>query len=652
MTVPLVQGSLRYAYKIGNVPSDRSQKNAAEGATFTAAVLPLIHACSPLSAATISANQKFGLYDAGTYPDFAKVKEAFEDTYACLGITCKQVGSLASEYPEGGSAVAACTTHEPIAGYYPGSSVVEHNKIDLDQKAMETALGDGNFTLAKKWYAEGGNSVSKGAFRTIKGFSTGAQGKMYNNCAGCPYKHYSMFYEYYGDFSYADKWVSAALDGTSMTFSSGKHGPNDFSALGVAARKEAVKKGTAYMNVWMYAVREFEDAIDDCLTCTSACNEFSENYDSVHAWDEGVAFYAGTREGMELGGNGDGVLVYRLAEKRCKNFGTCGVDGDEASGTSHVNHELFKLFAEGRDILHRGECDQARPIVDKIVSVMTVPLVQGSLRYAYKIGNVPSDRSQKNAAEGATFTAAVLPLIHACSPLSAATISANQKFGLYDAGTYPDFAKVKEAFEDTYACLDITCKQVGSLKAEFQGDGGCYNTQTHQTTCEYDGASTDTCTGMWITSCSAAGYSCCSSGPIEACTTHEPIAGYYPGSSVVEHNKIDLDQKAMETALGDGDFTLAKKWYAEGGNSVSKGAFRTIKGFSTGAQGKMYDNCAGCPYKHYSMFYNYYRDFDYADKWVSAALDGTEADFSLYGDADFRGTDFATRREAVKKGTA
>ena len=41
---------------------------------------------------------------------------------------------------------------------------------------------------------------------------------------------------------------------------------------------------------------------------------------------------------------------------------------------------------------------------------------------------------------------------------------------------------------------------------------------------------------------------------------------------------------------------------------------RTLQGFSTGAQSKMYDGCPGCPYKHYKQFYDYYGDFDYADK--------------------------------------
>merc|ERR1719161_1964947 len=232
---------------------------------------------------------------------------------------------------------------------------------------------------------------------------------MYNSCPGCPYKHYSMFYEYYGDFSYADKWVSAALDGTSMTFSSGKHGPNDFSTLGAAARKEAVKKGTAYMNVWMYAIREFEDAIDDCQTCVANCNEFSANtHGPVHAWDEGVAFYAGSLEGETQGGNTAGKLVYRLAEKRCKNFGTCSGTGG-TSGISQVNHELFKadgLFPQGRDLLHEGRCSEVRPVVNQIVSIMTVPLVQGTLRYAWKTGHIggndnkPTDQTAKNSAEG------------------------------------------------------------------------------------------------------------------------------------------------------------------------------------------------------------------------------------------------------------
>ena len=82
-----------------------------------------------------------------------------------------------------------------------------------------------------------------------------------------------------------------------------------------------------------------------------------------------------------------------------------------------------------------------------------------------------------------------------------------------------------------------------------------------------------------------------STAPERHLTTYAAIAGYNPGSDVTEHNKIDLDQAAMETALSSKDFTTATSHYANGGNSLSKGAYRTLKGFSTGAQAKMYDGC-------------------------------------------------------------
>ena len=397
---------------MGHVAAERSAKNAAEGSTFAAALLPMVHHCNPASATVVADNMKFGLAFSATdgtlptlptagvgqqLPDFAKVKEALEKTYACLGITCDMVGALGDAVGDAsiGAATKCSFASPPIAGYFPGSDVTQHNALDGDQKNMESALSSGDFTAATTHYAEGGSSTSKGSFRTMKGFSTGAKGKMYDGCPGCPYRHYKMFYDYYGDFDYADKWVSAALAGTDMSFSSGKYGPNNFKDMYSAARVEAVKKGTAYMNVWMYAVREFEDAIDDCTSCTSACNEHSTNYDSVHAWDEGVAFYAGSLEGTAHGGSSAGKMVYRLAEKRCANFGTCGAAGDATSGISMVNSELFKaggLFATGRDLLQQGKCAKVRPIVEQIVSLMTVPLVQGTLRYAYKVPEPEPER--------------------------------------------------------------------------------------------------------------------------------------------------------------------------------------------------------------------------------------------------------------------
>ena len=112
-------------------------------------------------------------------------------------------------------------------------------------------------------------------------------------------------------------------------------------------RKAAAVTGSAFMATWMYAIREFEDGVDDCQTCEDivrGCNDNSADA-SINAWDEGVAFAIGSLEGTqgnsrkvgtnrrlegdepELPGTGPlyeyGVGFYALAERRCIDFKTC-----------------------------------------------------------------------------------------------------------------------------------------------------------------------------------------------------------------------------------------------------------------------------------------------------------------------------------------
>jgi len=311
------------------------------------------------------------------------------------------------------------------------------------------------------------SSITNLAGRTLQGFATTSttMSKMYTtstSCPGCPYVDYVKFYEYYGDYDYADKWALAALGATSLTYTSGRFSADFATHSGMKVRVDATKKGTAYMNVWMYTLREFEDAIDDCQTST-----IDNNYGSAHAWDEGVAFWTGSLEGTD--GSGSGKMIYALADKRCANFGTCGSAGDATSGTSKVNLDLFAEFALAQNYLWMAQCDQVRPVLERIVPLMTIPLIQGTLRYAYKVGAygpggdnsyaAGSDDLLKSNAEGATFAAAVLPMVHACSSTAAATIATHMAVGVYTL----DHMAVKAAFESTYACLGITGAQVGAL---------------------------------------------------------------------------------------------------------------------------------------------------------------------------------------------
>ena len=63
---------------------------------------------------------------------------------------------------------------EKIAGYGPGSQVTDHNAIDLDQDALESALGDYAFATAKTTYEDGG--FSKNYAEIVIGGTSGASG--------------------------------------------------------------------------------------------------------------------------------------------------------------------------------------------------------------------------------------------------------------------------------------------------------------------------------------------------------------------------------------------------------------------------------------------------------------------------------------------
>jgi hypothetical protein len=477
-----------------------------------------------------------------------------------------------------------CATWEAVAGFYPTSQITDYNAMDLDQAALEIALGRTiiSYTEVKNIYEQGGNSGSYAEFsvpaltsalktgspvvgmtsgvegkvfmdslvgettirvayrvsseqatyvnckegmlfdpptgtaaalmpdptnpyrflggcfqeedlkiidddgdlvvrpigpptnkagRTLKSFSSKAGATMYaigpnGGCAGasdrstdgCPYFDFTMYYNYYGDFAYADKFVTAAIDAKPTTFTKGGAGnmDMDFTKASDAVRVQCIKKGTAYMHVFMYVIRKFESAIDNCKAGIQSSS-------SVPAWDAGVALYTGSLEGTKEGGSSAGKFLYRLAEKRCQNYKTCGKNHDSTSGTSYVNIELLKQFFLGQHTLLKGDCEAARPILSRITALMSIPLIQGSMRYTYKVDKLGGGDTEKG--EAAVFTAAIIPRVAHCSPVDAEIIMKNSRIGAHNTS----HAAVKTAFENNYACMNITCEEVGGLWFSTEG---------------------------------------------------------------------------------------------------------------------------------------------------------------------------------------
>ena len=227
----------------------------------------------------------------------------------------------------------------------------------------------------------------------------------------------------------------------------------NFVRYGFTGRAEAIKKATAYMSVWMYVIREMEDAIDDC---NKGCSTTSCNDDPVRAWDEAVAFYTGSLEGTD--GAGSGKFLYALADKRCQNFKTCGPLASSTEGTSHVNEQIFRSFNLGARLVAQGKCGEARAEKEKIEIMMTVPMIQGTLRYAYITATDPT-AGEKAESEGAIFAATILPIIHACDEDAAEIVFQNMK----TQKTSINFAETKKALESVYDCMGVRGQDVGGL---------------------------------------------------------------------------------------------------------------------------------------------------------------------------------------------
>lgn len=306
---------------------------------------------------------------------------------------------------------------------------------------------------------------------SVQRYSTKARDEMYL-CENCPYQDFQKFYNYYGVWDYADQFIMAAKSGTQT--SEFERGAVNFSGMDIVGRGQAILSASVYLSIFMRVIRQMERALDDCKLGLEV-----DSTSGLISWDSAVALYTGSLEGPT--GAGDGVLLYNLADERCMDFRTCGLTEDDATtGRSYINVHIFLEFRDGQRKLRQGDCKGPRSNKERIVQLMTVPLIQSTILYAWK-QSYGGDANEATEATGATLAAAIQPFIHDCGntgPADAEIIHTNMKVD-HDA---TDFEAVKLALERNYQCLNISCADVGgywdSDSQNFvEGAGPCQQTR-------------------------------------------------------------------------------------------------------------------------------------------------------------------------------
>jgi len=382
-----------------------------------------------------------------------------------------EFGKASDIYVNGGNSMktSKISLPQPLTKDYPRFSTVKQGnaegKLSSDAKSGDLVLKVGITSPCVGPYAQfpddsgcfgkkeelmingevipGGEYVEVNTpYRNLAGFSVAAASKMKGQ------RMFEMYKNYYGAPDYADKFVKAALKGADETKRVSEETPFLFLDKAEIYRIEAAQKGSAYWGLWLYVIREMEDAVNDCNAGCKTCNDAP-----VHAWDEAAAFYIGSLEGQS--GSPKGRLLYRLAEKRCNNFGTCSCNGDSAC----TNWRVIDKFTEGRGLLEEGRCSDLVGIKDRIIQLMTIPLVQGTLRYAYKIGK--EKVGPKEIAEGVAFSGAILPQLAACGDGSAAKEVAKVMWINADTKNVDVWEIVKSNIEASAGCLGITLGDIG-----------------------------------------------------------------------------------------------------------------------------------------------------------------------------------------------
>ena len=299
--------------------------------------------------------------------------------------------------------------------------------------------------------AAGNVVLDNGDVLTIQALATAGPDLMTNET------YWTLYRDYFDDATYADTFIRNAISG-------------NWTSRSDALRAELAAKGAAYQALWMYVVHKLEEAVARCdllflgTTIDSVSNIDNATMMTIRAWDEAWALYAGSLEGAD--GAGKGYLLYDLAEKRCPQFfDTCG------QGAGRANEEALAIALAGRDNLLAGDCDAAKAAIPNFVAAMTVPLVQGLMRYLYLAdpnvngGSCSDGRCDydKEWAEAWAFAAAVLPQIDHCNSSVALLLVDNVDVDGPATPLSDGYVTLKAQVESTYACMNISCSDVGAL---------------------------------------------------------------------------------------------------------------------------------------------------------------------------------------------
>jgi len=426
-----------------------------------------------------------------------------------------------------------------MAGYVPQSNVYEEARFDLDALEMYTMMLTGAYGAADDVYRFGHNAVTSDG-TTLYGLAT-----------------------LYDDDNTADDIIQKAISQK-----------GSYSSATRRQAAEIVRRALQSMVSLNTVVGKMQASIAECKNGSADV--------ARKEWDNAVAFYVGSMEGVLAGGRADshGEWMYALGNEFCREFNSCKTSGEAA-----VNEQLIFQFSSGRDSLVDGECNYLTSLVpDKIIPYLLIPLIQGTISYSIKIDSGSADG--ESAATAHILAQAILAQ-GSLDGNSANTLSTTFA-SLSSSLASPVASDIVGAFSNSLNNLGISCEDIGSPM----------------------------------------GYDLCSStsnnaNDVVVVADNPTNLGdnlYVTTTSVEDRASIALDISDMSDAIMEGNNELAELIYRKGKNSEQfdkNGKFvktRSLKSFSTESTNDMKDEA------EFNMYMYTLGNQFYADQLVTQAL--------------------------------
>jgi len=338
---------------------------------------------------------------------FSTLLHELQTTYECFGVTCRDIGTY------NGDPSTACHDPSPtsaFAGYIPSTNVRQQAKIDLDIHQMDILLdfdNDAAWNIAKNIYWNGKNSMMHRddtseplEFRSLR--------IMANFQFLSSVSFYNYFTQYFNETHYAHAAIMDSFD----NLEAGLYTQSKIQ------RKAVILKTIQTHVIWMQAVAEMGDALQDCQN-----GNRNDNDGNADGWDEVAAYLIGSLEGPATGGsayNHDGQLIWNIANKFGFDFGR-----DNSDNYAITNAFIRNLLLAGKGEIFAGDCNNLFMTMSKLQHITLIPMIQGVIKYAVLNENLSFDSQSTNVATGVVFAKSILPIVDSYDASSALMIKAN-----------------------------------------------------------------------------------------------------------------------------------------------------------------------------------------------------------------------------------